>query len=231
MRKHSWFAVSCLLLLPLLSFGEIYHLKMPSLALADSNRIIVATPTQFDANRKTTYPYIIMLHGWSGDETQWEADADLQFLADEHDILLVLPDGGYDGWWVDTEQTTGRNYETYLRLELPQWIEASYNASKKNSQRGIMGLSMGGFGALIQVLKHPGKYAAAASLSGVMDITRHPENWHLTKSLGLYSENQKGWKENNPLDLAQTRKWWHQPKILLICGSDDFTYAENQDLA
>ena len=81
--------------------GEILHLKTPSVALSDSNRVIVATPSEFDPQQKGGYPFIVMLHGWSGDETQWEDDSDLQMLCDTYNILLVLPDGGYDGWWVD----------------------------------------------------------------------------------------------------------------------------------
>jgi len=90
---------------------------------------------------------------------------------------------------------------------------------------------VGGFGAISQVLKHPDSYAAAASLSGVMDITRHTENWHLTNALGLYSENPERWRGNNPLDLAEQKAPENSPDILLVCGRDDFTFEENQAMA
>jgi len=62
------------LLLALTSFSpalrDILHLKVPSVALSDSNRVIIATPTDFDPDSRGGYPFIVMLHGWSGDETQ-----------------------------------------------------------------------------------------------------------------------------------------------------------------
>ena len=217
-------------LAPSLSSAAIQHVKMPTHTLADSNRVIVATPRNFDSERRGGYPFVIMLHGWSGDETQWEDDADLQFLADSFGVLLVLPDGGYDGWWMDNGRTAGRNYDSYLRQDLKPWIIKRYNGSAKKLQQGIMGLSMGGYGAVMQALKYPDQYAAAASLSGVMDITRHPDSWGIEKTLGPYQDDQAGWQTHNPLDLTQQPPRQNSPPLLLICGRDDFAFAENQTL-
>jgi len=211
--------------------GEILHLKIPSTALSDSNRVVVATPQDYDPGRRGGYPLILMLHGWSGDETQWEDDSDLQYLCDTYDVLLVLPDGGYDGWWVDSEQLAGRNYDTHIRVELKDWMIQRFNASGRKGKHGIMGLSMGGFGAIGQALKYPREYAAAASLSGVMDITRHTDNWHIHKALGKYEAAPGHWEANNPLHLADKRAPWRSPELLLICGRDDFAFQENQDMA
>jgi len=230
--------ISALLFIILLSFssfsplfGEIFHLKAPSVALSDSNRVIVATPADFNPDLRGGYPFIVMLHGWSGDETQWQDDSDLQNLCDTYQVLLVLPDGGYDGWWVDSEVTPDRNYDTHIHQEITIWMVRNFNGSKKASQHGVMGLSMGGFGAIVQVLKHPRSYAAAASLSGVMDITRHTENWHLTKALGLYEDDSVRWRSNNPLHLAEKPAKRYSPDMILFCGRDDFTFEENVEIA
>ena len=206
-------------------------MKAPTTALSDSNRVIVATPSQFDPHRIGGYPFIVMLHGWSGDETQWEDDSDLQGLSDTFEVLLVLPDGGYDGWWVDSEVSPGRNYGTHIHEEIKIWMVANFNGSMDPSNHGIMGLSMGGFGAITQVLMHPDNYAAAASLSGVMDITRHTENWHLTEALGLYADDPDRWQRNNPYHLAEQQAPVISPDMLLVCGRDDFTFKENQEMA
>ncbi len=213
------------------SYGKIHSLKIPSMALADSNRIIVATPQTFDPYKKGGYPFIVMLHGYSGDETQWQDNADLQALSDLYDILLVLPDGGYDGWWIDTDLDQGRNYATHIHQELTIWMVLQFNGSTKASQHGILGLSMGGFGAFYQALVHPKDYAAAVSLSGVLDITRHQDSWGLIKALGPYSENRDNWEAHNPLHLAQRPVPRQGPDLLLICGYDDFAFAENQAIA
>jgi len=213
------------------TFGEILHLKIPSAALSDSNRVIVATPTNYDENTKNTYPFIIMLHGWSGDETQWEDDSELQVLSDKYNVLLVLPDGGYDGWWVDTDLTPGRNYDTHIRQELKIWIINNFNGCGDPAHQGILGLSMGGYGSIMQALKYPGEYAAASSLSGIMDISRHPENWHMYAAFGPYTEDAVTWKLNNPIELLSLKKAKKTPPLQLICGRDDFAFPENQDMA
>lgn len=212
-------------------FAEILNLKVPSVALADSNRVILATPQDYDKTLKSGYPFIVMLHGWSGDETQWDNDADLQDLCDKYQVLLVLPDGGYDGWWMDSEVLPNRNYDTHIHQEIKIWMVENFNASKKASQHGVMGLSMGGFGAIYQVLKHPRSYAAAASLSGVLDITRHTKNWHLDKAFGKYDEAPERWTRNNPLHLAQGKAENDHPEMLLVCGIDDRMFQENVDIA
>jgi len=230
-RLASLWVVLLAILSTVPGFARVQHLKIPSLALADSNRVIVSTPVDFDAARSGGYPFIVMLHGWSGDENQWAADADLQVLSDQYDLLLILPDGGYDGWWLDTDRLLGRNYATHIHEELTIWVVERFNGSLEASQHGILGLSMGGFGAIYQALKFPRDYAAAASLSGVMDLTRHQKSWGISQALGPFEANQSVWQANNPLNLAQKPAPLHSPAILLICGRDDITFAENQALA
>ncbi|MCF7823688.1 MAG: prolyl oligopeptidase family serine peptidase [Candidatus Marinimicrobia bacterium] len=211
--------------------AEILHLKLPSHALIDSNRVIIATPNSFDVNRAKRYPFIFMLHGWSGDETQWEDDSDLQALCDKYDVLLVLPDGGYDGWWIDTDYLPGRNYDSHLRQELKPWIITIFNGSDISAEQGIMGLSMGGYGSILQALKHPEEYAAASSLSGIMDITRHPDKWGLKWTLGDFTDSPANWHSNNPIDLIRTQNTYTGPALQLICGREDFAFQENLDMA
>lgn len=226
MKTLPYFFILLLLIITSLH-GEIHHLKLPSEALGDSNRVIVATPDAFNADARKRYPFIMMLHGWSGDETQWKDDSDLQALANQHDILLILPDGGYDGWWVDNIHRHGRNYETHLLHEIKRWTIKTFKGSRKSDQHGVMGLSMGGYGSMLQVLKHPKKYAAAASLSGVLDITVHTDNWKIASALGPYSENQSHWEANNPYHLAQDPPHRLAPDMIIICGRDDFAFEEN----
>ena len=210
--------------------AEIHHSRIPSAALVDSTDIIIATPSSFSAQRAEAYPFIFMLHGWDGDQTQWEKDADLQFLADKHDILLVLPDGGYDGWWQDTDLLPGRNYDSHLYQELIPWVEKNYHGSPDPEKRGVMGLSMGGYGAFLQVFLHPEAYAAASSLSGVMDILSRRDKWGLKLALGNFPENEARWVSRDPLSLIATLDPNTIPPLQLICGRDDFVFKDNLEM-
>jgi S-formylglutathione hydrolase FrmB len=54
--------------------------------------------------------------------------------------------------------------------ELPQVIQSMFPVSRKREDTFIAGLSMGGYGAWYLALRRPDLYAAAASLSGAVDI-------------------------------------------------------------
>ncbi|MCF7808701.1 MAG: prolyl oligopeptidase family serine peptidase [Candidatus Marinimicrobia bacterium] len=222
------FVLFLLLLSP--SFAEILHLKIPSAALVDSTNIIIATPSTFQSGSAEVYPFIIMLHGWAGDETQWEQDADLQALADQHNILLVLPDGGYDGWWQDTDLLPGRDYDTHINKELKPWVIEAFNGSPDPQKQGVLGLSMGGYGAFLQVFTHPGEYAAASALSGVMDLIPRTDRWGLKLTLGEYVENKARWSAHNPIEMVETIDLNIIPPLQLICGRDDFVFSENVEI-
>lgn len=228
-----------LLLLSLLSIvvftgisrGAIHHVKVPADYLADSNRTIIATPADFDNLRPTRYPVILMLHGWSGDETQWSEDADLQAIANQYDLLLVLPDGGYDGWWVDSEMRQNRNYESHIVDELLPWLERHYNATRSNNQRGLTGLSMGGYGSIALLLRNPDVFCAAASLSGITDIIAHGTQWGLLETFGDQEANAENWQAHNPFNMIERLRGRNLPPIFLICGSEDFAFQENLAMA
>lgn len=223
--------ITLLLLLLSTSFAEILHLRIPSVALVDSTNIIVATPSAYQAGDGKTYPFIIMLHGWDGDETQWKKDADLQALANMHDILLILPDGGYDGWWQDTDLLPGRNYDSHIIKELKPWVIQTFSGSSNPQHHGVMGLSMGGYGAFLQAFTHPGEYAAASALSGVMDILSRSEKWGLKLALGNYTENEARWRSRDPISLVETLDPANIPPLQLICGRDDFVFDDNVEIA
>lgn len=220
-----------LIVFTLPTIAAIEHLKVPAPGLADSNRTIIATPTSFDVTRPERYPVILMLHGWSGDETQWEKDAPLQNIADKYNILLVLPDGGYDGWWSDSKFRPNRNYETHIVKELLPYLEKNYHATQSRDQRGLTGLSMGGYGSIALLLRNRDVFCAAASLSGIMDIVAHGTQWGLLQTFGDQSTDLPEWQANNPLDLIEQLPGRKLPPMFLICGSEDFAYQENRAMA
>jgi len=57
-------------------------------------------------------------------------------------------------------------------------------------KRGVMGMSMGGHGSFVLALRHPGSFASVSSMSGVMDITRHPDQWKIRDVLGPMNANK-----------------------------------------
>lgn len=210
--------------------ARIWSFTLPSVAVGDSTNVLIATPRDFNPEKDSGYPFILMLHGWSANETQWKDDANLQALCDTHNILLVLPDGDYNSWWVNSMSQPHRNFDTHLRVEVKNWVIETFNGAPQPTKHGILGLSMGGYGAIYQILTHPQQYAASVSLSGVMDITRHQDQWQLAEVFGDYAKYPDRWIHHNPLDLAERDPSPLTPGILFICGTDDFVYEENHEM-
>ncbi len=89
------------------------------------------------------------------------------------------PDGGWDfghgaGFYVDaSEEPWARHYRmhSYVVQELPALLEAELPL---NGRRGISGHSMGGHGALVCALRHPGRYSAVSAIAPIANPSRCP---------------------------------------------------------
>ena len=108
------------------------------------------------------------------------------------------------------------------------FVDRNYLTIVDRKARGISGLSMGGHGAVTLAIKHPDLFGSASSLSGILDIVRHPSDWQLDQRLGSQEEYMALWEANCALSLSP--KLQNQQLALFIsCGLDDFALKENRD--
>ena len=80
-----------------------------------------------DAYKKKSnhFPVVYLLHGYSGDYSNWVQKApDLLKSVDENGMLVVCPDGAYGSWYFDSPVDTTMKYETNVALEIPAYIDA-----------------------------------------------------------------------------------------------------------
>ena len=97
----------------------------------------------------------------------------------------VAPQGARDGD-DDPEYLdwgTGRNWETAIGAELPRWIDAYYRTIACRRGRALVGLSAGGYGAVLLAVHHLDAYSVMESWSGYF----HPTNRGGTAPLDLGS--------------------------------------------
>ncbi len=205
--------------------AAVHRLKFDSQSIGDSTTILICTPTNFQGDVASSYPVILMLHGWSGDETQWVKDSDLQTLSNRYQVLLVLPDGGYDGWWLDPAQGESRRYASHLHDEVLPLVFRLFRGNP--GEVGALGLSMGGYGSVLQAFLYPESYQAVASLSGVLDLTAHTESYGIATALGDPASQPAVWEKDSPLILARQPAGDKFPAVQLICGWEDRMFPEN----
>ncbi|MBP6078602.1 MAG: S-formylglutathione hydrolase, partial [Xanthomonadales bacterium] len=135
-------------------------------------------------------PVLYWLSGLTCTEQNAITKAGLQRYAAEHGLIVVTSDTsprgagvadaeGYDlglgaGFYVDATQAPWAAHyrmHDYIARELPAWIEANFPAT---DARSISGHSMGGHGALVIALRHPGRYRSVSAFSPIVAPTQVP---------------------------------------------------------
>ncbi|MEM8906687.1 MAG: alpha/beta hydrolase-fold protein, partial [Bacteroidota bacterium] len=153
-------------------------------------------------------------------------------------MIIVMPDAKVT-WYVNDAKGKQR-YEDFFIQEFMPHIEQSNRIRRQKEFRGITGLSMGGYGALLYAMKYPDLFAAAAPLSAAIyteaEVMEHEqERWDRVEG-DLYGSGLAGaeritahWKANNPLHLAKTlgKEALSQVSYYFDCGDDDFLFRGN----
>jgi S-formylglutathione hydrolase FrmB len=190
-------------------------------------KAVVIKPNSYGVIKQI--PVVYLLHGYSDNYAGWITKVKgVEILADLYNVLIVCPDGGYGSWYWDSPVDSSYKYETYVSNELIKWIDSHYKTIANKKGRAITGLSMGGHGALYLAIKHPDIFGAAGSMSGGVDIRPFPNNWDISKRLGIYAGNQQHWEQNtviNMLHLIQPNTL----QLIIDCGIDDFFFKVNEN--
>jgi S-formylglutathione hydrolase FrmB len=192
-------------------------------------KCVVITPRSYLHN-DTRLPVVYLLHGYSGNYSDWVLKApDLLKAVDDNGYIVVCPDGAYNSWYFDSPVDTTMKYETDVALEIPAYIDTHYRTIANRAARAITGLSMGGHGALYLAIRHENVFGAAGSMSGGVDIRPFPDNWDIKKYLGDYPTHAANWNNNTVINLVDTLTNGAL-SIIFDCGTDDFFIQVNRAL-
>lgn len=189
---------------------------------------VVITPTNYDVQDSTKrYPSVYMLHGYSGDHLGFRNFIpDIQALVDFYQLIVICPDGGYNSWYVDSPTSRKVKYETFTAKELVTYVDKNYKTINDLKYRAIMGLSMGGHGALYLSIRHPETYGAACSMSGGVDFRPFPTEWELKDRFGSLLFHRKDWDKYVVTEMVDSiPKNLH---FMFDCGLDDFFFPVNR---
>lgn len=138
-----------------------------SVYLPKADSTLVFKPKSYTQEQQ--YPLIFLLHGYSGNHKQWDAIMDAQKYADQYGFIIVLPDGLYNSWYLNSPAIKNSQFEKFFIQELYEDILKKYQADSNNIF--ISGLSMGGHGALSIFLNNMDKFKSAGSTSGAVDLS------------------------------------------------------------
>jgi len=207
---------------------EVAARTFRSASLNEDRAYTVLLPVGYDRDTQRRYPVLYLLHGKSGDQTDWSTRAPLREAVGGTPLIVVMPDGD-DGWYVDWADGVHR-YDGQIVRDLVPHVDATYRTRAVREGRAVAGLSMGGYGAWRLALAHPDLFASAASVSGALRFPR--EGWDDgPKVFGTGAPSEMLRARNDVLELAEAvqrnRAAWSGPALYLDCGTDDFLYDSN----
>ncbi|OCC08058.1 alpha/beta hydrolase family protein [Streptomyces sp. PTY087I2] len=147
-----------------------FTLTVTTPQVAGDHKIRVFLPEGYAADTDRRWPVTYFLHGGGG--TVDDAAAAPALRSDE--MITVVPDGGLKGWyadWVMQNTAVGAaNWETFHLEQVVPFIDANLRTLPGREHRAVVGLSMGGFGALHYAEARPDLFGHVASLSGGIDF-------------------------------------------------------------
>lgn len=187
--------------------------------IVPDNNVRVIVPANYDPNGTKKYPVLYLLHGAGDFYKTWSQNTDIVALTRTLDLIIVMPSSGgtcggcgESGWYTDWADGS-RQWESFHIGVMIPFIDQNF-ATLGDGHRAVAGLSMGGYGAMKYAAKYPGKFQAAASFSGAVDIRYgEPVNYVVFRLanpfLGTPDDrvwgnqvlDEANWRANNPADL------------------------------
>ncbi|MFF1908488.1 alpha/beta hydrolase [Kitasatospora sp. NPDC058218] len=138
--------------------------------LSGTHKIRIFLPRDYAADPGRRWPVTYFLHGGAG--TVDDAAAAPALRSDA--MITVVPDGGLKGWyadWLMQNTVLGKaNWQTFHTGQVVPFIDANLRTLADRSHRAVVGLSMGGYGALRYAEYRPDLFGHVASLSGGIDL-------------------------------------------------------------
>ena len=219
----------------------LLHCNFMSRSLGRSVPIQVVLPTDKMAGPQGQAPQgpfktLYLLHGIFGDETDWVCGTRLQSWAQDRNLAVVMP-AGENSFYVDNPRAS-RLSGTYIGKELVDFTRRTFPLSAKREDTFIGGLSMGGFGAIVNGLQNPETFGAVCALSSALILDSMMENKEYTDFL----MTNKGYYESVFGDLDQVRgsdmdydalaekvaKEPVKPRFYMACGTEDGLIGVNR---
>jgi S-formylglutathione hydrolase FrmB len=170
---------------------------------------------------------LYLLHGLSDDDTTWLRRTSIERYAAPLGLAVVMPQV-HRSFYAD--QAYGGRYWTFLSEELPALVAEFFRVSPRREDTFVAGLSMGGYGALRWALRHPERFAAAASLSGALDVTARrgtrPEDPRLFER--VFGDEEVAGGVHDLHALLRRADPAALPALYLCCGTEDGLLGESE---
>ena len=207
-----------------------------TIGLLSSMYVLLPQRTLADARnkRKPKYRTLYLLHGHSDDHTAWQRLTSIERYVEGLNLVVVMPAVHLSFY---NDMAHGSKYWQFVSEEVPTLVRDIFPLFTERKDNFVAGLSMGGYGAFKLALTHPERYAAAASLSGAVDLSEvvrekkeDPENkaW-LEEMRTVFGDLSKvpGSKHDLFALARKVARGTVKPRLYQCCGTEDDLYPDN----
>ncbi len=159
--------------------ATVEHIKVHSAAIegnlegepADRD-VIVYLPPSYKHDEGRRYPVVYALHGYFIGAEQWSGEIHVPQTIEgaiaqgAGEMIVVLPDSKtvYLGSFYSSSATTG-DFERFISHDLVAYVDAHYRTLPTRESRGLVGHSMGGYGASRIGMRHSDVFGALYIMS------------------------------------------------------------------
>jgi S-formylglutathione hydrolase FrmB len=179
-----------------------------------------------------------MIAGVPGQPSDWTragyADTTATAFAEQHHgeaPILVIPDNnGLKTSDTECSNSVFGNAETYLITDVPNFMQANFNAAIGKHSIAVAGLSAGGTCASILALRNPKEFSIFASYSGYSSPTYINDNEQQTIAQ-LYGGSKADYEAHNPEGLLKTNRYTTTSAWFTAGAQDQQAFASAQQMA
>jgi S-formylglutathione hydrolase FrmB len=179
-------------------------------------------------------PVVYLLHGSGGNFRDWSNYSDVSRFA-EQGLILVMPEGNYS-YYVNAAERPQDRYEDYIVTDLVADVASKFPVAEGRSNRAIVGVSMGGFGAIRLGLSHSDLFVFAGAISPAIDVPSRPfsikriQQWLGYRSIfGPWGSQTR--RNGDPFVLARSVDPARGPYFFLTCGQQEGLLPANRNFA
>src|SRR6266496_317767 len=154
--------------------------------------VLVFLPPNYAKEKSWRYPVVYALHGYSIGAEQWSHEIHVPqttegaFAQGAKEMIVVLPDSKtvHNGSMYSGSVTTG-DFENFIAHDVVSYMDAHYRTMPNRLSRGLVGHSMGGYGATRIGMKHSDVFGSLYIMSPCCLAPRQagPANPEMEKAL------------------------------------------------
>ena len=207
-----------------MSFSEVHFL---SDTLKQNVSVAVFMPEKgpFGSDAVSPYKTVYFLPGYSGDYTSIYTMLSIRKQAELKGLTVVMPNG-QNAFYIDHPERNA-NYSKFIGEELIERTRDMFRLSDKREDTYIAGISMGGYGALLNGLRYRNVFSKVAAFSPAADpsiLLACPEKGGFGNEEFKNMFGSKEEYEGGPWDIVRgypNTPLSELPELFIGCGDRD----------